>query len=296
MDHHTAGEVASQPACWSLARSLALAGPAGLPVSGERVAVVGCGTSLYMAQAYAALREAAGHGETDAWPASEFPAHRGYDRVLAFSRSGTTTELLEAVSRVPAGVATCAVTADPMAPLAPAAHHALLLDFADERSVVQTRFPTSLLVLLRTHLGEDTAALPAAASAVLTEPLPAGATDFRQYTFLGTGWAAAIANEAALKIREAAQAWAEAYPAMEYRHGPVSVADESSLVWFFGRPPSGLADEVRRTGATVVTTAADPLVDLVRAQRLAIEVAVSRGLDPDHPRNLARSIVLPDPH
>ena len=290
---HASDEIASQPAAWRTAVKVAATEPAGLPVRGERVAAIGCGTSLYMSQAYAALREAAGHGETDAWPASEFPAHRRYDRVMAFSRSGTTTEVLTALAAVPAGVATTAVTADPDTPVVHAARDAIVLDFAEELSVVQTRFPTALLVLLRAHLGEDVSALPDLAEVALTAPLPAGATGFRQHTFLGTGWAVGIANEAALKNREAAQAWAEAYPAMEYRHGPIAVADESSLVWIFGTPPDGLVEEVRRTRATVEVAAVDPLVDLVRAQRLAVGLADARGLDPDRPRNLARSIILP---
>jgi len=69
---------------------------------------------------------------------------------------------------------------------------------------------------------------------------------------------------------------------MEYRHGPISVADERSLVWFLGVPPAGLLDDARRTGATVETApGTDPLVDLVRVQRLAVDLAGSRGLDPD---------------
>ena len=44
------------------------------------------------------LREAAGLGETDAFPASEFPTGRAYDALLAVSRSGTTTEVLDAVA------------------------------------------------------------------------------------------------------------------------------------------------------------------------------------------------------
>ena len=70
----TEAEIASQPACWQRAAELA-AGPAAalLPAAGERVAVVGCGTSWFIAQSYAAAREAAGHGETDAFAASEMP-------------------------------------------------------------------------------------------------------------------------------------------------------------------------------------------------------------------------------
>ena len=88
-------EIASQPAVWSRVLDMSVSG---LPEPGERVAVIGCGTSYYMAQAYAALREAAGQGETDPFPASEFPIARPYDRVVALTRSGTTTEVLAALA------------------------------------------------------------------------------------------------------------------------------------------------------------------------------------------------------
>ncbi|MGW0585340.1 hypothetical protein ACWD25_57915, partial [Streptomyces sp. NPDC002920] len=61
-------EIATQPDCWRQAVALARRpdGPASasLPRPGERVAVVGCGTSWFIAQAYAALRESGGHGES----------------------------------------------------------------------------------------------------------------------------------------------------------------------------------------------------------------------------------------
>ncbi|MGW6915401.1 SIS domain-containing protein [Kitasatospora sp. NPDC054939] len=288
---HVDVEIADQPDCWRRALDLT---PEGLPERGERVAVIGCGTSLYMAQAYAALREGAGLGETEAFAASEFPYRRRYDRVVAITRSGTTTEVVEALGRATAGE-TVALTADGTTPVAGAARSLVVLDFADERSVVQTRFATTALVLLRAHLGLVPDDLPQQAELALVEPLPEGAAAARQFTFLGTGWTVGIAHEAALKVREAASSWTESYPAMEYRHGPVSVTDPTSAVWFFGAPPIGLEEEVRALGATVSVSRLDPLADLVRAQRLAVEIAVSRGLDPDRPRNLTRSIVLDRP-
>lgn len=60
---------------------------------GERVAIIGCGTSYFMAQSAAALRQDAGQGETDAFAASAFPRGRTYDRVVALTRSGITTEV-----------------------------------------------------------------------------------------------------------------------------------------------------------------------------------------------------------
>jgi fructoselysine-6-P-deglycase FrlB-like protein len=63
-------EIASQPACWRRAAELVAGTRLALPEHGERVAVAGCGTSWFVAQSYAAAREAAGHGETDAFAAS----------------------------------------------------------------------------------------------------------------------------------------------------------------------------------------------------------------------------------
>ncbi|GIH71336.1 SIS domain-containing protein [Sphaerimonospora thailandensis] len=290
---HVLEEIASQPDCWRRALDLGAGSPEGLPLPGERVAVIGCGTSLYMAQAYAALRERAGQGETDAWAASELPARR-YDRIVAITRSGTTTEILDVLGAVDGGTPTAAITADSATPVAGLAGTLITLDFADERSVVQTRFATSSLALLRAHLGEAPADLPEQAERALAADLPERAVSRRQFTFLGSGWSNGVAAEAALKLREAALAWSESYPAMEYRHGPISIADEGSLVWFFGGA-DGLLDQVVRTGAATTVAALDPLADLVRAQRLAVELARSRGLDPDSPRNLTRSVILDQP-
>ncbi len=284
-------EVASQPECWSKAIELAAeAGPA-LPAPGERVAVVGCGSSLNVARCYASLREAAGHGETDAFPASEVRDRR-YDRMVFVSRTGTTTEVLDALRRVRPGITTTAVAADPDAPLPQEADTAVVLDFADERSVVSSRFITSSIVLLRAHLGADVQELPDQAARELARPLPSGLTERAEFTFLGRGWAAAVANEAALKLREASRTWAESYPAMEYRHGPISVSDSGTVVWALGEVPPDLLADARRTGALVITSPADPLAGLIGAQRLAVLLAERKGIDPDQPRALSRSVIL----
>src|SRR6516162_6951738 len=131
---HLMDEIASQPECWAKAIELAASAESALPAPGERVAVIGCGSSLNVARCYAALREAAGQGETDAFPASEVPATRRYDRLVYISRTGTTTEVLDAIRRAPTGTPTTAVTAAPDEALAREARHVVLLDFADERS------------------------------------------------------------------------------------------------------------------------------------------------------------------
>ena len=176
-------------------------------------------------------------------------------------------------------------------PIADVATDIVGVPFAAEESVVQTRFPTSVLALLRASLGEDLGDVIAAGTDAVTARLPV-ATDIQQITFLGRGWAAAIAEEAALKCRESAGFWTESYPAMEFRHGPISVSGRGTVVWMFGEPPTGLADDVVATGAQFVSENLDPMVELIRAQRLAIELARHAGRDPDRPRSLTYSVIL----
>ncbi|WP_250403610.1 SIS domain-containing protein [Streptomyces cellostaticus] len=289
---HVEEELNSQPACWIRGAEEAGRHAGALPAPGERAAIVGCGTSYFMAQAVAALRESAGHGETDAFAASEFPPGRSYDRVVALTRSGTTTEVLELLRWLSGGTRTTAITADPETPVKSAADDLVVLDFADERSVVQTRFATTALTVLRAHLGLHTAAVVADARTALATPLPEDLVDRAQFTFLGRGWTVGLANEAGLKMREASLSWTEAYPAMEYRHGPISVTTEGTATWMLGEAPAGLAEQVRRTGGTWIAGTLDPLAELVRVQRLAVAVAAHRGLDPDRPRHLTRSVIL----
>ncbi|MCT2278616.1 SIS domain-containing protein [Micromonospora chalcea] len=302
-------EIASQPDCWREAARLAPTVAERLPRPGERVAVVGCGTSWFMAMAYAGLREAAGHGETDAFQASEFPTGRHYDRLIAITRSGTTTEVLDLLAALRGRIPTTVLVGDPDSAAVASADATVALPFADERSVVQTRFATTALALLRAHLGEDLSRLAADAEVAVRAPLPIDPAGIEQVTFLGRGWTVGLAQEAALKCREAATFWAEAYPAMDYRHGPISVAAPGRLVWALGEIPDGLSEDVAATGAafvhsrthgwrTVLTSwsagrnPVDPMADLILAQRFAVALATTRGLDPDAPRHLTRSVVL----
>lgn len=292
MRSHVEEELASQPDCWARAADAASGYADVLPAAGERVAVIGCGTSLHIAAAYAAAREEAGAGLTDAFPASEARLDRGYDVILALSRSGTTTEVIDTLSAAPAGSRRLTITADERAPLGALTNDQIVLDYADEHAVVQTRFATTSLALLVTSLGIDIALAVKQARDLLGEEVDTSLVDRPHYVFLGRGWTVGVAAEAALKVREAAAAWSETYPAMEYRHGPLSAATDRSVVWFIGEPPAGLVTDISISGATIVADTLEPLADLVRAQRIAVATARARGLDPDRPRYLSRSVVL----
>ena len=284
-------ELTSQPDMWAQAADLR-EGQQALPAKGARVAVVGCGTSWFMAQSYAVLRETAGFGETDAFAASESFVDRGYDAVVALTRSGTTTEVLELVENLRGRVRTIGVIGDPESPLVSLVDDAVLLPFADEKSVVQTRFATTALALFRASLGEDLSQAIADARAVLDSTDDAELLDAEQYSFLGRGWTVGLAHEAALKMRESSQSWTESYPSMEYRHGPIAIAAPGRVTWQFGEAPEGLAAQVEATGARFEQRPIDPMADLVRLHRVALDRAVARGLDPDQPRNLSSSVIL----
>ena len=285
-------EIASQPAVW--ARALDLAGEVAgqLPKPGERVAFVGCGTSWFVSQVIATWRESAGLGESDACTATEVPLQRPYDRIVAITRSGTTTEVVDLLAAVRGRIPTLTLTAVPNTPVADVTDELIDLSFADEQSVVQTRFATTVMMLFRQALGQVPDGILAACDAATTTELPAEHIAAEEISFLGTGWTIGVANEAALKFRETSSSWAESYSAMEYRHGPISIAEPGRLSWMFGPAPAGLADQVADTGAEFVDHDLDPLVDLVLAQRVAVARALSLGRNPDQPRNLTRSVVL----
>lgn len=293
MTTHAEQEVLSQPEIWEQTIAFYPSAAPKLPARGEKVAFVGCGTSWFMSMAAAALWEASGRGEADAFTSSEFPHARSYDRIVAITRSGTTTETVDLLKMAKGKAKTVVITAVDGTPVTEYADETILIDFADEESVLQTRYATAVLVLIRTHLGEDLSTQIADCRKILLEPLDQALLASEQIAFLGSGWTVGLAQEAALKTRESAQFWAEAYPAMDYRHGPMSIAQPGRTTWMFGKAPAGLADEVIATGANWRESGKlDPMVDLVYAQRIAIAISQARGLDTDHPRGLSRSIVL----
>ncbi|MCX4098861.1 SIS domain-containing protein [Nocardia sp. alder85J] len=209
-------------------------------------------------------------------------------------RSGTTTEVIRALRALPAGVPRTVICSSPGTPVLELADP-ILIDAVDERSVVQTRFATTTLAILRWLFGEDLTPVIAQAAAVLAEDPAqalAGVRTAEQISFVGMGFAAALADEAGLKLRESCRAWTEGYLATEYRHGPISIAGPRRAVWALGPVIPGLADDIAATGAHFEHRDIDPMADLVRVHRLCLLRAADQGLDPDHPRGLTRSVIL----
>jgi fructoselysine-6-P-deglycase FrlB-like protein len=291
---HFSSELSSQPQVWRQAQKLAGELRAKLPADGARVALLGCGTSLYVSQAVASFREQRGAGETSAFAGSEVPKTRSWDGVIAISRSGTTTEIIDAVGALPAGSRSLGILGHPGSPLGELLSDEFDLPFADEQSVVQTRFATTVLSLLLGAYGWDVERSAKSAERFLQESLPGWAADIEQFVFLGRGVGAALASEAALKFRETLATWSEAYTTMEYRHGPISASGEHTLVWILDQQEPSIDEQILATGARVIRGAGDPLAELVRIHRFAEGLLELRGINPDNPPHITRAVVLSD--
>jgi fructoselysine-6-P-deglycase FrlB-like protein len=285
----TAREVRSQPEVFARVIAEAPTTTGVLPQPGEKVLVVGCGTSYYVGDSYAKRRNAAGLGRTRAAIPAELEWVDDDEVVVVLSRSGTTADVLAVAEKVRGSHRVVGVIGAPGTPLVDVCDDVVLLDYADEESVVQTRFAMSVLVLLRASLGEDLSGLPDAAQVALDLPLPDPLPE--HVVFLGTGPGVGLAEEAALKCQESAGVWAEAHPVREYQHGPISSAGPTTLVWGLDPLDDALRAAVLGTGARVVEPDLDPQAQLPAVHLLALALAARNGRDPDRPPHLSRSVL-----
>ncbi len=143
------------------------------------------------------------------------------------------------------------------------------------------------------------------------------------FLFLGRGISAATAMEARLKLLELTYIPSLAYPAGESKHGPISVIEEGVPVIFLcprGETRKGIVGsimEMKARGARIISVCeegdkeiidlSDDVVEMPRGipdvlspisyvvplQLFAYHLAVRKGLDPDKPRNLAKSVTVP---
>jgi fructoselysine-6-P-deglycase FrlB-like protein len=79
---------------------------------------------------------------------------------------------------------------------------------------------------------------------------------------------------------------------MEYRHGPISAINERSLVWILDDQEPSIDEQIRATGARLIRGEGDPLAELVRIHRFAEGLVELKGINPDQPPHISRSVVL----
>ncbi|HEY6762550.1 MAG TPA: SIS domain-containing protein [Baekduia sp.] len=159
------------------------------------------------------------------------------------------------------------------------------------------------------------AALPGAVAELLADDAPArvaaqGVGDAQGLVAIARGLLLGAALEAALKLKEMTGILAEGASAADFLHGPIAVVRRELpvLTLAAGGPAAAdvaaFADAARARGGRVLAIAPDAAADLpipasvpdglaaitatVRAQQLAREVSLLRGIDPDSPFGLSK--------
>jgi glutamine---fructose-6-phosphate transaminase (isomerizing) len=347
-ESHTWREIESQPQTWRATlesfdgrRQALMAFLDAHPF--DRAIATGCGSTHYLAQCAASVISSVTRRPATALPASELwlapdAMLPGPTLLLAISRSGETTETLRAVEsfRLRSGGPVLAVSCDPESSLVQAADFALLAPAAQEVSVAQTRSFTSMTLLVLAlsavqggdeRLLASLAHLPDALADLVGRlaDLPArlgGDLTLERFYFLGRGPLYGLASEAMLKMKEMTLSHSEAYYPLEFRHGPMSMVNDRTLVLGLlsdtGQDEQvQLLRDMHRLGARVLALIEDAaatgdlrdIADVIELksgldevarsvltlpplQMMACHRAVAKGLDPDHPHNLAAVVSL----
>ena len=290
----TAEELASQPDAWATALRLPPDQVALLPGTGEPTLVVGCGTSYYVGDAYAFLRTDSGAGRTRAAIPSELNWIDD-EHIVVISRSGTTADVVELVRQRRRSHRITAILGAVDSPLGELCDRVVDLGFADERSIVQTRFATTVLTVLRASIGQASEALVDDARRALDRPLPAVPTDrprcARRCSSATGGRSVSPTRPPSRCARPRARG---PRPTRSANTSTVRSRPQAgtSLVWSFDPLPDSVASEVAATGATIYVDDLDPQAGLVLVHRLAVELARA-GRDPDAPPFLNRSVLTP---
>ena len=156
-----------------------------------------------------------------------------------------------------------------------------------ERSYCHTASYTCAIAAGRALLGEDVSGAAAAVERELAADA-FGVSEHERFLVAGSGDDLATVLEAVLKLREGAHVAAEAHHTEQLLHGHLAAIDSSVRCFVLegrGRAAERAADAVSALeqlgcDVTLVSTS-HPVADIVRFQRLTVDLAEARGIDPD---------------
>ncbi|KXA90747.1 hypothetical protein AKJ57_03865 [candidate division MSBL1 archaeon SCGC-AAA259A05] len=277
----TRKEIEQQPSVWSSA--LVETGEKKervkhLPIEPEEVIFYGSGSSHYSAlSASMVYQELTGVRSRGTPPSEIFLFPRPFtvtEEILVFpiSRSGTTTETIEATTEFVNNHDAYSIgfTCHPDSDLAETVDFCISIEDAREESVVQTKSFTSMLIALQrtaSTMGENEKffknleKLPAKAKKVIRKSYDTvgkmvDEDDFHHFVFLGGGPLYGIAMESMLKMEEMVLEHTEGYHPLEYRHGPKSMIDDETLITLYASDSGveyeeDLLRELKNLGATL---------------------------------------------
>ena len=126
-------------------------------------------------------------------------------------------------------------------------------------------------------------------------PLPQDIPD--KIFIIGKNLNYGLALEAALKIKEVTYLHCEGYPAHELKHGPLAMVNQKTLAIAIGKNTENAAAEIQARGGKIIhiPNSDNPLsfiYQIIPAQILALDLAQKLGINPDKPRNLAKSVTV----
>lgn len=261
---------------------------------------VGCGTSLYLAEAAANSWTLLTGRRARALPASEvllFPkliqAERANAQAVIISRSGQTSEAVRAAAllsrelRIP----TLGITCGEKTVLEQTCDSSIVLRTADEKSTVMTRSFTSMLLTLQVLAArragnvrfvddlQKIAVHFASRIPPLAEKIESFVAQhsFADYVFLGQGPLYGITREAALKVMEMSRSYSQFFHALEFRHGPKAIVSPATCLTFFLSETGRAAEkevlsEMKDLGATTIAICNRADESIRRASDLVVEI------------------------
>lgn len=242
---------------------------------------------------------------------------------LAISQSGGSPDLVDSTRAArELGALTVAVTNAADSPLAAAAELTVDVQAGPELAVAATKTYTAELLALYLLLAGDqdggsaagrAAGLPAAAERTLAHGGPVRAAaryrDVARLVVTGRGYSYPTAREAALKLMETSYLSAQAFSGADLLHGPLAMIDASVPVVAITTPGRGgdamapVLERLARVPAEVLRVGPEdglwvdtaglaeelaPMLEILPLQRLAWQLALDRGEDPDQPRGLSK--------
>jgi glutamine---fructose-6-phosphate transaminase (isomerizing) len=243
---------------------------------GARVLFSGCGTSYHAALACGPAAQAL---EVVLGTAPEA------DVLVALSHEGGTRLTREALGAF-AGE-TWAITAVADSPIAQAVDHVVVATPEVEGSYCHTVSYTCAVAAGRALLGEDVSTLASGVEEALAEP-PLAVSPHGRFAVVGAGRDEPTVLEAVLKLREGVRVAAEAHHTEQLLHGHLAAIDASVRALVLegeGRGAERAAGVVRALGElgcdVELFSSRHPVLDIVRFQRLTVDLAEARGIDPD---------------
>ena len=285
------------------------------------IVLTGCGTSYYLAQSLACAYNSFGQ-QAIAVPGAEWARRpeaylADFDDILVvgLSRSGTTTETVQAIeaSRMQ-GWPTFAISCEPDSTILHAALRELYLPTDKAEGIVMST-SASLMLLGGLRLAGITLpeyVVAAAQSGLVQMDAGVGAIIHgrNHFVYLGAGANYGIATEGCLKLQEMSITYSQAFHPLEYRHGPISLIDERSVVVILysedAAEEAKVAADVQAKGAKVIgingpgdlridlglSGPAVALAALPALQIMGEHVALMKGINSETPRHLTKVVVL----